>query len=98
MNLILEDGTGLETANSYASVAEADAYHDSRLHSLARTAAQTPVKERALAMATTTLDAMTAWLMVRRKRIHEGVRQTRIWVVNRRKNRSRHIGWRHGGH
>ena len=61
MNLILEDGTGLETANSYASVAEADAYHDSRLHSLAWTAATTPVKERALAMATTTLDAMTAW-------------------------------------
>ena len=61
MNLILEDGTGLTNANSYASVAEADAYHDSRLHSLAWTAAQTPVKERALAMATTTLDAMTSW-------------------------------------
>lgn len=61
MNLILEDGTGLSTANTYASVAEADAYHDSRLHALAWTAATTPVKERALAMATTTLDAMTAW-------------------------------------
>ena len=61
MNLILEDGTGLANANSYASVAEADAYHDRRLHSLTWTAATTPVKERALAMASRTLDAMTVW-------------------------------------
>lgn len=32
MNLIVEDGTGLSTANSYATVSEADAYFSDSLH------------------------------------------------------------------
>lgn len=61
MILVPEDGTGLPNANSYASVADADAYHDARLHTLTWEAATTQVKERALAMATTTLDSMATW-------------------------------------
>lgn len=61
MTLKPEDGTGLIDANSYASQAQADAYHDGRLHSLAWTAASPTVKDRALAMATTVLDATTRW-------------------------------------
>ncbi len=60
-SLIVEDGTGKPDANSYASVAEADAYHEAQLHALAWEAATVPVKEKALAMATRTLDAMVQW-------------------------------------
>lgn len=59
--LIPEDGTGLVNANSFATLADADAYHDARLHSVAWTAAQEPQKIRALAMATTTLMALIVW-------------------------------------
>lgn len=59
--LILEDGTGLETANSYASVAECDAYHDARLYSTAWTGASSNDKIRALIMATRALDAAYEW-------------------------------------
>lgn len=61
MTLIVEDGTGLANANSYASLTEANAYHDARLHALEWTAATDATKEKALALATTTLDAMVVW-------------------------------------
>ncbi len=61
MNLIVEDGSAITNANSYASVDQGDAYHDAQLHSLVWTAASSPTKERALAMATRTLDAMATW-------------------------------------
>jgi len=51
------------TANSYATVAEADAYHDSRLHRVAwlATGADAATKTVALIMATRTLDALFEW-------------------------------------
>lgn len=52
MPLIIDDGTGIETANSFASVAFADAYHAASLYSAGWTAASEPRKEAALIMAT----------------------------------------------
>ena|ERR1051325_700648 len=54
--LIKEDGTGLENANTYASVADGDAYHEAHLYATAWTASSTGNKEPALAMATRLID------------------------------------------
>ena len=56
LTLIKEDGTGKVDANSYASAADADAYHDGHLYASAWTAATTPNKEKALVMATRLID------------------------------------------
>lgn len=55
MTLIVEDGTGLETAESYVSVAEADTYHLARGNA-AWTGSDT-IKEAALRRATTFIDS-----------------------------------------
>lgn len=52
---------GAADANSYATVAEADAYHDARLHSEAWTAADAGTKTRALIMATRLIDSLYDW-------------------------------------
>jgi len=57
LTLIKEDGTGKADANSYASVAEGDAYHDGHLYATAWTAATTANKEKALVFATRLIDA-----------------------------------------
>src|SRR3954447_19660411 len=54
--LIVEDGAGMADANSYASVADGDAYHDAHLYATGWAAATTPNKEKALAMATRLID------------------------------------------
>lgn len=53
----VEDGTGLADSNSYASVAECDDYHASRLRSTDWTNATNGDKQKALAQASRTLDA-----------------------------------------
>ena len=57
LTLIKEDGTGRSDANSYASVADADAYHEGHLYASAWTGATSPDKEKALVMATRLIDA-----------------------------------------
>jgi hypothetical protein len=57
LTLIKEDGTGKVDANSYASVADGDAYHDGHLYASAWTAATTANKEKALVFATRLIDA-----------------------------------------
>lgn len=58
MTLILEDGTGLATANSYGSVAEADTYFADRpTQNTTWAAKSTAEKEEALILATSYLDA-----------------------------------------
>jgi len=57
LTLIKEDGTGLANANSYANVADGDAYHDAHLYAATWTAAITATKEKALVMATRLIDA-----------------------------------------
>lgn len=57
LTLIKEDGTGKVDANTYASVADGDAYHDGHLYASAWTAATTGNKEKALVMATRLIDA-----------------------------------------
>src|SRR5688572_12267975 len=55
--LIKEDGTGKVDANSYASVADGDAYYDGHLYATAWTAATLANKEKALVFATRLIDA-----------------------------------------
>ena len=56
LTLIKEDGTGKVDANSYASAADGDTYHDGHLYASAWTGATTPNKEKALVMATRLID------------------------------------------
>ena len=56
LTLIKEDGTGKVDANSYASAADGDSYHDGHLYATAWTGATTPNKEKALVMATRLID------------------------------------------
>ena len=57
LTLIKEDGTGKADANSYASVADADAYHEGHLYATAWTGASAGTKAAALVMATRLIDA-----------------------------------------
>ena len=57
LTLIKEDGTGKVDANSYATVADANAYHDGHLYATAWTAATDDQKAVALVMATRLIDA-----------------------------------------
>jgi hypothetical protein len=56
LTLIKEDGTGKPDANSYAAVADGDAYHDGHLYASSWTSATTGNKEKALVMATRLID------------------------------------------
>lgn len=66
MAIIVEDGTGLATAQSYVSVAECDAYHAARGNS-DWTSATLLDRERALVRATAALDGRysTRWPGIR---------------------------------
>jgi hypothetical protein len=57
LTLIKEDGTGKTDANSYADVADGDAYHDGHLYATAWTAASDTQKAVALVMASRLVDA-----------------------------------------
>lgn len=54
--LVVEDGTGKSTANSYATAAEGDTYHDKHYYATDWTGATTGNKEKALMMATRLID------------------------------------------
>jgi hypothetical protein len=59
---VVEDGTGLEDANSYASVQEADDYAVTNIHIAATWEAyDDETKEYLLANATRMINAMTTW-------------------------------------
>ncbi len=69
LTLVVETGAGLANANSYATVAEADAYHEARLHSdvwsdaaIAGTGVDTTTQPAALVWATRILDEQCNWL------------------------------------
>src|SRR5687767_14468449 len=55
--LIKEDGTGKVDANSYATAAEGDAYHEGHLYATVWTTATLATKEAALVMATRLIDS-----------------------------------------
>ena len=57
MALVVEDGTGLASANSYLAVADADTYHTDHSASSTWSSASTANKEKALRLATQYLDA-----------------------------------------
>lgn len=56
--LVKEDGSGKSDTNTYALVADGDAYHEGHLYGSAWTAAATGTKEKALVMATRVIDAL----------------------------------------
>lgn len=56
LTLTKETGTGLATANIYASAADGDDYHDGHLYATAWTAATLANREKALVMATRLID------------------------------------------
>lgn len=55
--LVKEDGSGLANANSYADVAEGDAFHEAHLYATDWTAANATTKAAALVFATRLIDA-----------------------------------------
>jgi hypothetical protein len=57
LTLTKEDGTGKADANTYASVADGDAYFEGHLYASAWTAATSDTKAAALAMATRLVDS-----------------------------------------
>jgi hypothetical protein len=57
LTLIKEDGSGLANANSYADVADGDAYHEAHLYASDWSGASTATKTAALVMATRLVDA-----------------------------------------
>ena len=57
LTLIKEDGTGKADANSYATAADGDAYHEGHLYASAWTDATSGKQEAALVMATRLIDA-----------------------------------------
>jgi hypothetical protein len=57
LTLIKEDGTGRVDANSYADVAEGDAFHEAHLYATDWTAASVATKTAALVLATRLIDA-----------------------------------------
>jgi hypothetical protein len=61
MALTLNATPGAADANSYATVDEADAYHEALLYATDWTAATTATKEAALVWATRLLDEQCAW-------------------------------------
>jgi hypothetical protein len=67
MSLIVEDGTGIEDADSYMSVAEADTYHTAHSQSTDWSDATEAVKEKSLRLATQYLDTVyhTRWKATR---------------------------------
>ncbi len=67
ITLTAETGAGVADANTYATRAQADQYHEGRLHTAAWTSAAPAVKDQALVMATRFLDANVAWQGSRNK-------------------------------
>lgn len=61
LTLVVEDGTGLANANSYATAAEADAYFEGHVYNSTWLDKATGEKEQALVHATRMLDANIQW-------------------------------------
>ena len=67
--LIKEDGSGKVDANSFATAADGDAYHDGHLYASAWTGATTQNKEKALVMATRLIGSLLQFRGVKRRSI-----------------------------
>ncbi len=61
LTIVAEDGTGKSTANSYATVAQGDSYHDGHVYKTSWTGSGTTAKEAALVHATRLLDENFEW-------------------------------------
>ncbi len=61
LTLVVETGSGLSNANSYATVAEADAFHETSLYASVWTSMALQEKTQALISATRILDEQVDW-------------------------------------
>src|SRR5512137_1468455 len=67
LTLIKEEGAGMDDANAYADVTDADKYHEGHLYATAWTSATAEKKAAALVMATRLIDALFQFNGVRTK-------------------------------
>ncbi len=80
MSLVVEDGTGIATAESYCSVADADTYHTNQGNA-AWALLSTTLKEQALRRATTFMEGKFRDIYAGyRKGIIQSLSWPRIWV------------------
>lgn len=86
----LDATPGGAAANSYCTVAEADAYHDSRLSVTDWTNATTPTKTVALIMATRLLDSMYEWDSWSTHPLTQALQWPRVSILAR--NRLSYVG------
>src|SRR4051812_4817181 len=77
--LIKEDGTGKVDANSYASAADGDGYHDGHLYATDWTGATLQKKEAALVMATRVIDSMYSFHGYRAQE-GQALQWPRVWA------------------
>lgn len=80
--LVVETGSGLTNANSYASVAEADSYHEAHLYASVWFAMTVPEKNAALVWGTRLLDEQVDWPGAR-STIGQALRWPRVGVPDR---------------
>lgn len=80
MPLVLQPDPSVAGFNAYCSLAEANAYHEARLHNTAWTSAVDATKNAAIVWATNTLDTLT-WRGVRYSgdQLHEFPRKGLSW-------------------
>jgi hypothetical protein len=82
VTLIVETGAGLANANSYASLGDADAYHQAHLHADDWLAATVETKSAALVWASRLLDEAVDWHGVKAVTL-SGLRWPRAGVADR---------------
>lgn len=80
--LIVEDGTAKTNANTYVSLADADQYHEDRLHNADWKSAVADTKNAALLWATRLLDEEIAWDGSRVSK-NQALRWPRIGMVDK---------------
>lgn len=81
LTLVLETGAGLANANSYATAAEGDSYHDAHLYATDWTGATSSTKETALVWATRLLDEQIDWAGAKQSR-EQALAWPRVGVVD----------------
>ncbi len=81
MAIVVEDGSGLSTAETYITIVDADAYHAARGNPSAWSGASTTTKESCLRAAACYLDAEYKWRGTR-KREAQSLAWPRLYVVD----------------
>lgn len=92
LTLIVETGAGLANTNSYASLADGDAYHQAHLHADDWLAATVEIKGAALVWASRLLDEAVDW-HGQKAVPTSGLRWSRAGVADRHGCRHQRCAW-----